>query len=298
MTEPNRLNATAWDRYSQYGEDGIIDNILGRLATPDRWCVEFGAWDGLHLTNTRRLIEELGYSAVLIEGDSTRYESLNNNYRGASQIHTVNRFVRSEGQDSLDSILSTTPIPRDFDFLSIDIDGNDYHVWRSLRNYAPKVVVIEFNATMANDLDYVQPDELAVMHGSSAKALVRLGRQKGYSLVAVTVCNAFFVRNDLLGVVGLHEQALERIRESASTVTHISFGYDGTVILSGPARSPWHGIRLNPARVQLLPGWLRQFPDGYSTTEDLVYRVIKALNQPDEALSRLKVLLKAKIGRS
>ncbi len=54
--------------HSQAGEDGIIEKILELLPVRDHWCVEFGAWDGVFLSNTRRLIEHAGYSAVLIEG--------------------------------------------------------------------------------------------------------------------------------------------------------------------------------------------------------------------------------------
>ena len=40
--------------YSQNGEDGIISEILKRLNLDQKklWCVEFGAWDGMHLSNT------------------------------------------------------------------------------------------------------------------------------------------------------------------------------------------------------------------------------------------------------
>jgi hypothetical protein len=35
-----------------------------------------------------------------------------------------------------------------FDFLSIDIDGNDYHAWHAIKNYQPKILMIEFNPTI------------------------------------------------------------------------------------------------------------------------------------------------------
>ena len=52
--------------HSQNGEDGVIAEILDRLPELDRWCVEFGAWDGVHLSNTRHLIESRDFGAVLI----------------------------------------------------------------------------------------------------------------------------------------------------------------------------------------------------------------------------------------
>nr|VFK56242.1 MAG: hypothetical protein BECKTUN1418F_GA0071002_10832 [Candidatus Kentron sp. TUN]VFK61659.1 MAG: hypothetical protein BECKTUN1418D_GA0071000_115613 [Candidatus Kentron sp. TUN]VFK62495.1 MAG: hypothetical protein BECKTUN1418E_GA0071001_10812 [Candidatus Kentron sp. TUN] len=56
--------------YSQTGEDGIIEKILDIIPRNDKWCVEFGAWDGSFLSNTRHLIEHKGFSAVLIEAEN------------------------------------------------------------------------------------------------------------------------------------------------------------------------------------------------------------------------------------
>ena len=64
------------DVYSQTGEDGIIEKILETLPENDEWCVEFGAWDGQYLTNTRYLIEEKEYSAILIEADKKKFLDL------------------------------------------------------------------------------------------------------------------------------------------------------------------------------------------------------------------------------
>jgi len=39
--------------YSQFGEDGIIEEILNRInrkAELSGWCVESGAWDGIYLS--------------------------------------------------------------------------------------------------------------------------------------------------------------------------------------------------------------------------------------------------------
>ena len=78
----NPLSEFAANTYSQYGEDGILAECLRRIskvAELDRWCAEFGAWDGVHLSNTCRLIREDGYSAVLIEGDPDRFKDLERN---------------------------------------------------------------------------------------------------------------------------------------------------------------------------------------------------------------------------
>ena len=169
--------------YSQWGEHEIIHALLNSLPNLNRWCVDVGAGDGVHLSNTRSLIED-GYAAVLIEGDPAKYEALR--AFASPTVHTLHAVVTPDTEQSLDSILNKTQAPPDPDLLSIDIDGNDYHVWASLTNYQPKVVVIEFNPTMGEDLYFIQPRDADVGFGSSLKALVELGRTKGYTLHAVT----------------------------------------------------------------------------------------------------------------
>ena len=93
------------------------------------------------------------------------------------------------------------------DLLSIDLDGNDYWVWESVAAIAPRVVVIEYNATL-------RPPHRLVMRynpahawdgsnyfGASLKALEVLGERKGYHLIGCSLSgtNAFFVRRELVG---------------------------------------------------------------------------------------------------
>ena len=62
--------------YSQNGEDGVIEELLNRLNITNGWVCEFGAWDGIHLSNTFNLIKNKSFNAVLIEGDKNKYIDL------------------------------------------------------------------------------------------------------------------------------------------------------------------------------------------------------------------------------
>src|SRR5262249_42849990 len=77
----------------QAGEDGILAKVLERLPDRNRWCVEFGAWDGEHYSNTRNLVVAEGYSAVLIEADAGRYAELERRSRANGRIVPVKAFV-------------------------------------------------------------------------------------------------------------------------------------------------------------------------------------------------------------
>ena len=170
--------------YSQYGEDGIIEEILRRISRMlplDGWCVEFGAWDGIYLSNTFNLIKNKDYKAVLIEGNSSKYKELCSDV-STKQAIKVCKYVSFSGDNTLDRILRKTWIPNDFDFLSIDIDGCDYFVFDSLNDYKPKVVCIEFNPTIPNDVEFIQKKEFSIKQGASAKSIVMLAEKKSYSL--------------------------------------------------------------------------------------------------------------------
>src|SRR5882762_10903897 len=99
------------DVHSQTGEDGLVEKILETIPDNDKWCVEFGAWDGLYLTNTRNLIESKGYSAVLIEADKNKFLELKNNYAQIDRVIALNKVVGFTEADNLDRILESTPIP-------------------------------------------------------------------------------------------------------------------------------------------------------------------------------------------
>jgi hypothetical protein len=259
------------DVHSQGGEDGVIGKILEILPPGDKWCVEFGAWDGRHLSNTWNLIENKGFSAVLIEGNPEKFGELRKNCSAFRNVVPLNRFVGFAEKDGLDAILAETPIPRDFDFLSIDIDGNDYHVWKAVSSYRPKAVCIEFNPTIPTEVHFVQDADPSVSHGNSLRALTELGKSKGYELVSVLPINAIFVRSEYFHLFGIRDNRPEALRKDADLVTHLFSGYDGRVFLRGGRKLPWHGVELKESEFQPLPEFLRRFPGEYTRVKRLFF---------------------------
>ncbi len=258
----HRLAGYAKNVHSQFGEDGIIAKILEMLPARDKWCVEFGAWDGRFLSNTCRLIEEDTYSAVLIEGDVEKWKELKSNFAKFPDVIPIQRFVGFD-HDRLDDILEATPIPKDFDFLSIDIDGCDYHIWESLKSHRPKVVCIEFNPTIPNGLRFVQARDFSVAQGASLDSLVDLGLSKGYELITTTRNNGIFVTKELYPLFGITDNSVPVLREDTTWVSQVFFAYDGELMVAGANRSPWNGIQLD-RMIRQLPGVLRGFPANMS----------------------------------
>jgi len=259
ISRPNAwLNAYAKKFTSQYGEDGIVRKILEVIGENDKWCVEFGSWDGKKCSNTFSLITDKEYSAVLIEANQKRFKNLLKTFEGNNRVILLNEFVGFDEKDGLDCILKTTPIPENFDFLSIDIDGNDYYAWDAVKKYRPKVVVIEFNPTIHKSIEFVQPKDPKVTQGSSLRSIDKLARSKGYELVVTTKTNAFFVDSKYFKLFGIGNNSVEVMMTDESFITHIFCGYDGTVFLRGSRLLPWQMTTYKEFKVQQLPRWARK----------------------------------------
>jgi hypothetical protein len=269
-----RLLDHAKNVYSQYGEDGIFAAMLEIIPDPDKWCVEFGAWDGEFLSNTCNMIEHSGYSAVMIEANRKSFAGLLQRHGANPKVVALNQCVGFSSADGLDTILAPTPVPKDFDLLSIDIDGNDYHVWKALSAYTPKIVCVEFNPTVPTEVDFVQPADPTLCHGASLLALTRLGRDKGYELVAVTRTNVIFVQARYFPLFGLTNNEPRVLREDTSMVTHIFCGHDGTIFFTGADLMPWHGLRLS-GRLRKLPGIFRRYPENFSRPTRKLFNVYR-----------------------
>lgn len=177
------LTRHAGNLTSQTGEDGIIAGIFERIGTRSRWCFEVGAADGQRLSNTWALFRD-GWQCVLIESDDWQFELLTANRGGRA------RLFHEKVAGNLDAILESAGAPIDMDLGVIDIDGNELAVWREMRKYSPRVMVVEFNP----DGDGVQGGCTEWQAGLTT--LEALGKYKGYRLIVSTACNAFFVRED------------------------------------------------------------------------------------------------------
>jgi len=256
--EQRNIGAFARSVYSQYGEDGILEEVFRRLGVAAGYFVEFGAWDGVHLSNAYNLACK-GWSGLFIEGNAERFAALQRNLAGKN-VKLVNRYVALEGADSLDAILEEFASPGDIDLLSIDIDSDDLAVFMSLRQAKPKCVVIEFNPTIPFDTEYVNKRGRQI--GNSALSIKRYGDSIGYALIARTQTNLILLMNDLRERAGISEIALERTPEDV--FCRYAFGYDGTFLrlcrgfeneAPDVMTVPWHRYRMHQPIPRLMRGW-------------------------------------------
>jgi hypothetical protein len=182
---------------SQGQEDAILARIFDEIGTTNRIAVEVGAGDGVRNSNTHALVRQ-GWARVLFDAAPKALCVI----RARVTAANVNALLQAYG------------VPAVFDLLSIDVDGNDFHIWRALTVATPRVVIIEYNSSFGPQQSVVMPYypahvwDLTDYYGASAAALVKLGRQKGYTFVASEPkINLVFVRDSVL-TDGLVERPL------------------------------------------------------------------------------------------
>jgi hypothetical protein len=256
--------------YSESGEDGILEKIFGVLGVESGFFVEFGAWDGRRLSNTR-LLAEGGWSGILIEADAAKFSELVANVRN-DRVTLVNAKVALKGDDVLDAILERSGCPDAFELLSIDVDSDDLGIWMSLQRRRPTCVVIEFNITIPFDVDFLNPPGRA--WGNSALTIRRVAEARGYRLVALTKMNLIFVDADSCARANLKTIQLDA--KLLEVGERLFWGYDGTLIRWRPQgfeapeflRIPFHSASFP----QPMPRWLRRWRLGHERprTERLV----------------------------
>jgi hypothetical protein len=254
---PGPLKAYEKNLHSQFGEDGIIAELFRRIGVRWSTCIEFGAWDGLHLSNTVHLWRSLGWQALLIEGDPEKYRTLLQTTAQHPQVRTLNRMVKPQGPARLENLIEEAGFPREIDLLSIDIDGDDIYILEGLERIRPRVIVIEFNPTIPAHLNVRQGE--GEYFGASALAVLSVARAKGYRLAHATEVNLFLVHGSEWAQLGFSEPELREVLPQ-NNLTYLITSYGGSVFLS---RDPVYfryggtgirGIKLGPYQIARRPG--------------------------------------------
>lgn len=206
MDDPLFLERFGFKVFSQSDEDGVIEEIFNRVKTTNKTFVEFGVQNGLE-SNCHYLIHK-GWNGLWMDGDGKAVKEIRRLFKKPiddKRLTVLKAFIDRDNINSL--IKDAGGISGEIDFLSIDIDGNDYWVWEAIKCVNPRVAAVEYNAKFPPNFEWVMEYRPAHiwrgddMLGASLKSLELLGTRLGYRLVGtnVTGINAFFVRADVAG---------------------------------------------------------------------------------------------------
>lgn len=229
---------------SQRGEDRILQVLFREIGVDHKWCVEFGAADGHHRSNTWYWINNDGWASVQIEAARDKnlnpyipwrdsFDALQQRYKHIPRVICLNRFIGTDHGHRLDDVLAGTALPPAFDLLSLDVDGAEYDIWQSIQHYQPRVVVIEHNKTIPIEVEFHSN------RGSSLRALTALGKNKGYELAAANDLNGVFVRRENFNKLGIQNNAPEQIWRGQGAVRLLLEEKNEDLVLRGEDRLRW-----------------------------------------------------------
>lgn len=222
--------------FSQWGEDGILQYLLGRVPVDREIFVEFGVQD-YRESNSRFLLRQDNWRGLVLDADAENIRMIQ-----ASELywrHDLTALCSFVTRDNINGILRQAGFEGDIGLLSIDIDGNDYWVWQAIDAISPRIVICEYNSLFGDRHAVTVPYEEGfsrtrahhsnLYFGASLPALCRLADAKGYAFAGSNGAgsNAFFVRRELAG--GLRRLSaqegyvLSRARESRDPSGKLNF---------------------------------------------------------------------------
>ena len=122
--------------FSQNGEDGLLAYLFDIVEFSSRRFVEFGF--GLLENNCLRLVLSEGFTGLFLDGNAEDCELLNR--LRIPGVSAINSWLTLE---NINTILAAH-VAKDADVLSLDVDGNDYWIWKALDALEPRIIVVEY----------------------------------------------------------------------------------------------------------------------------------------------------------
>jgi len=199
----DEINNFEYRKTSQNNEDGLINYIFAKLKIKHPNFVEIG-FDYFE-NNSLGLLNKAN-KGLFIDGDENKVFLMKNILKIVypfKKIEVVSKLINKENINSL--ISKSFGKNEEIDFLSIDVDGIDYFLFKEI-NLRPKLICIEYNYWFGNNVKCSIPYNKnfkwkmgSLYSGASLLALNDLAKSKGYNLIALdsSCVNSFFIRGDL-----------------------------------------------------------------------------------------------------
>lgn len=222
--------------FSQWGEDGIIEWLVDHVAVPSTTFVEFGV-ETFREANCRFLLLNRNWRGLVMDGSADSMAALRREpLYWRHELTAAAAFVTAE---NINDLLTANGAAGPLGLLSIDIDGNDYWVWKAITAVEPAIVVCEYNPVLGDRAPVAVPYDPAftrfrghhsgLYFGASIGALRHLAEQRGYAFLGTNSngINAFFVRRDLAGpalaLIGEARAYPARHRDSRNTQGELDY---------------------------------------------------------------------------
>ena len=187
--------------FSQFGDDGIIQYLIDKLPIKNKTFIEFGV-ENYQEANTRFLLINNAWSGFIIDGDPDNIKQIKNSrLYSFYDIRAIDSFITKQ---NINQLISGVGFQKEVGILSVDIDGNDFWVWKAIDVISPEIVICEYNSlfgfedpiTIPYQDDFIRGKKSPFnFYGTSLKAAVTLAKEKGYFFIGCNSAgnNAYFI---------------------------------------------------------------------------------------------------------
>lgn len=203
----NNIQESEFKVFSQWEDDGIIQYIINNIEIPNKTFIEFGVEDYTE-ANTKFLLINNKWSGLIMDCSREAMERVRNS--GLYPRYDLTAMQAFVNTDNINDLIATR-FKGEIGLLHIDIDGNDYWLWKAITIVSPIIVIMEYNSVFGihrpitvpydEDFDRTKKHHCNLYYGSSLLSLCDLAKEKGYIFVGVNSCggNSYFIRKDKIG---------------------------------------------------------------------------------------------------
>jgi len=206
-------------KYIYNTNDYLIEEIFSRLKITDGVFVEFGAWDGVHLSNTKKLFDN-GWRGLLIEPDNNKFKDLENNYKDTDRVICIKRFLDTK-ENLIDDIFEQC-LEENIDFCSIDIDGLDLDIFETFKINLPKVVCIEGGQILEPNYPRISSELSSNNIQQSLSVMNDVFESKGYKLLCAYQ-DAFFIKEEYFHLFNVDESLYNQYIEGLIVIPRLPY---------------------------------------------------------------------------
>lgn len=232
------INEFEYKVFSQWGDDGIIQYLINTIDIPNKTFIEFGV-ENYTEANTVFLLLNNNWRGLIMDGSTANIKAVKQSeLYWKYELTALAEFVTAE---NINQLIETPGFEKEVGLLHIDIDGNDYWVWKAVTSITPVIVIVEYNSvfgpvnpwTVPYKKDFFRTAAHAsnLYYGVSLQSLVDLADEKGYHFIGCNSAgnNAYFIRKDKIGKLrplssseGYAESRFRESRDAKSNLTFLS----------------------------------------------------------------------------
>jgi len=200
----------------------IIQYIFDTLNIKQGFFLEFGAWDGINLSNARLLFEK-NWNGMFIEGDKTKFEDLRDNYLNTNIL--VENIYLDDQHNNINKVLENNKIQH-IDFCSIDVDGLDLRLFKTFDDVLPTVVCIEGGQVLhplfegAINLEVERDNVTQSLHKYN-----QIFTNKGYRLL-FAYQDCFFIKEEYIHLFNVSNNLYELYLDGLETLPRIPWLFE------------------------------------------------------------------------